>query len=132
MEHALLPLRRYADFAGRSRRREYWAFTLCIILFEVAMFGWIFAAARSADGEMTTAVAVPFVLLMLAGLALLIPSLAVTVRRLHDQNRSGWYWILSFVPIVGAIALLVFMCVEGTRGPNRFGPDPRTGPPPAA
>jgi uncharacterized membrane protein YhaH (DUF805 family) len=132
MEHALLPLRRYADFAGRSRRREYWAFTLCIIIFELAMFGWIFAAARAADGEMTTAVAIPFVLLMLLGLALLIPSLAVTVRRLHDQDRSGWYSLLAFVPLVGAAVLLVFMCMEGTPGPNRYGPDPRTGLAPAA
>ena len=60
-------------------------------------------------------------LFILAGI---IPSIAVTVRRLHDQNLSGWMYLLGFIPYVGGIVLIVFMCLEGTKGENRFGPDP--------
>lgn len=55
----------------------------------------------------------------------LIPSIAVTVRRFHDQDKSGWFYLLSFIPYVGGLIALVFMLIEGTRGPNRFGPDPK-------
>ena len=127
MEYMLMPLRRYADFSGRSRRKEYWMFTLLIILFEIVMIGWIMAAAVAAEGEMTAMVTVPFVLLALFGLALIIPSLAVTVRRLHDQDKSGWYYFIAFIPLVGPIVLLVFLCTDGTPGPNRYGPDPKAG-----
>jgi uncharacterized membrane protein YhaH (DUF805 family) len=58
-------------------------------------------------------------------LAVLLPSIAVTVRRLHDTDRSGWWILLGFIPIIGGIILLVFYVLEGTRGPNRFGPDPK-------
>ena len=127
MEYMLMPLRRYADFSGRSRRKEYWMFTLLIILFEIVMIGWIMAAAVAAEGEMTAMVTVPFVLLALFGLALIIPSLAVTVRRLHDQDKSGWYYFIAFIPLVGPIVLLVFLCTDGTAGPNRYGADPKAG-----
>ena len=62
----------------------------------------------------------------LYSLAVLLPSIAVAVRRLHDTDRSGWWFLIGFVPIVGGIILLVFYVLEGTRGPNRFGPDPKT------
>ncbi len=62
------------------------------------------------------------------GLATFLPSLAMGVRRLHDTDRSGWWWLLSFIPLIGIIVLIVFWCSEGTRGPNRFGPDPLGGP----
>jgi len=127
MDYMLMPLRRYADFSGRSRRKEYWMFTLLIILIEVVMIGWILAAAAGAQGQMTAMVTLPFVLLMIVGLALVIPSLAVTVRRLHDLDKSGWYYFIAFVPLVGAIVLLVFMCTDGTPGPNRYGEDPKAG-----
>jgi uncharacterized membrane protein YhaH (DUF805 family) len=65
------------------------------------------------------------ILLSIVGLALFIPSLAVTVRRLHDQDKSGWLVLLPLIPLVGGIILLVFMLLEGTQGPNRFGPDPK-------
>jgi uncharacterized membrane protein YhaH (DUF805 family) len=54
-----------------------------------------------------------------------IPSLAVQVRRFHDQDKSGWFILLNFVPYVGGLIVFVFMCLEGTRGPNRFGADPK-------
>jgi uncharacterized membrane protein YhaH (DUF805 family) len=58
-------------------------------------------------------------------LAFLIPGIAVQVRRFHDQDKSGWFVLLGFIPYIGGIILFVFMCIEGTRGPNRFGPDPK-------
>jgi uncharacterized membrane protein YhaH (DUF805 family) len=121
----LMPLRRYADFSGRSRRKEYWMFTLLIILVEIVLFGWIMAAAFGSNGGMTAMVAVPFAIVMILGLAIVVPSLAVTVRRLHDIDKSGWHYFLAFIPIVGPIVLLVFLCMEGTPGPNRYGPDPK-------
>jgi uncharacterized membrane protein YhaH (DUF805 family) len=62
---------------------------------------------------------------MLWGLIVFIPNLAVTIRRLHDQDKSGWFILIGLIPIVGPIILLVFYFLEGTRGPNRFGPDPK-------
>jgi uncharacterized membrane protein YhaH (DUF805 family) len=64
-------------------------------------------------------------LLVLWWLGTLIPSIAVAVRRFHDQNQSGWLYLLCLIPYVGGIVLLVFMCLDGTPGPNRFGPDPK-------
>lgn len=58
-------------------------------------------------------------------LASLIPAIAVQVRRFHDQDRSGWFVLLNFIPYIGGIVVLVFMCLEGTKGPNRYGPDPK-------
>ena len=59
------------------------------------------------------------------GLATLIPNLAVGVRRLHDTNRSGWWMLIVLVPLIGIVVLLIFDVMEGTKGPNRFGPDPK-------
>ena len=61
----------------------------------------------------------------LVSLGLFLPGLAVAVRRLHDVDRSGWWLLLAFVPLIGIIVLIVWWCTEGTRGPNRFGPDPK-------
>ena len=58
-------------------------------------------------------------------LAVLIPTIAVTVRRLHDTDRSGWWFLIIFLPLIGAIAFLVFMCLDGTQGDNQYGPNPK-------
>ncbi|AZR34195.1 membrane protein [Xanthomonas vasicola] len=63
--------------------------------------------------------------IMLFVLALIVPGIAVTVRRLHDQDKSGWFYLICLVPYVGAFVLLVFMCIEGTPGPNRYGENPK-------
>ena len=128
MEWMLMPLKRYAEFSGRSRRKEYWMF----ILFEIILFavvglvaGMLFGFGDPGDpatGALGGAVLILFVLL---GLALFIPALAVTVRRFHDQDKSGWFVLLTFIPYLGSLILIVFMCLEGTKGPNRFGPDPK-------
>lgn len=133
MEWMLMPLRRYADFAGRSRRKEYWMFALGIflvaiipvtLLYIVALAAAFGSANGTGGGVMITLLS--GVVLLLA-LALIIPSLAVQVRRFHDQDKSGWFVLINLVPYVGGLVVLVFMCLEGTRGPNRFGPDPKAG-----
>jgi uncharacterized membrane protein YhaH (DUF805 family) len=127
MEWAVLPLKKYADFTGRARRKEYWMFVLlniaavivASILDGVAGLSGVIAGVY---GPITAAV----------GLGLIVPSIAVGIRRLHDTDRSGWWLLIAFVPFVGGIVLLVFMILEGTRGSNRFGPDPLAGEVPTA
>jgi len=122
MEWMLMPLKRYADFQGRSRRKEYWMFQLGIVLVYVA-FAVLSAILGAVAGETGTMIAsIPLLLLLLG---ILVPALAVTVRRFHDQDKSGWMALLGLIPFVGGIIVLVFMCLEGTKGPNQFGPDPK-------
>lgn len=127
MNQLLMPLRRYSDFSGRSRRREFWTWTLAVAIVELILFGWIAWASSGSGGRMTSAVAIPFVIVLLFGLFVLTPSLAVAVRRLHDQERTGTWVLLAIVPILGALILLVLMAQAGTPGPNRYGADPKSG-----
>jgi len=134
----LLPLRRYFEFSGRSRPREYWSYVLFLFLAAIVisivegLFGfgqsseWLYrngwnlrAGARHEGGP----------LFGLFALVTFIPSIAVAVRRLHDSDRSAWWLLLAFLPLIGQIWLLVLMIIGGTRGPNRFGPDPVEHPP---
>lgn len=129
MEWMILPYRRYAEFTGRSRRKEYWMFALFQLLVSMAI-GLVFGRTTTMMGGgmmagMTTVQGPGGMVQNLFSLVSLVPGLAVSVRRLHDQDRSGWLMLLVFIPILGWFALLVFMCLEGTRGPNRFGPDPK-------
>ena len=108
-----MPLKRYTDFAGRSRRKEYWMFVLGVWLVMIALsvieaMAGLSGMVGGAYGPLTT----------LFYLGILIPSIAVAIRRMHDQDRSGW-WILF--PLVN----IVFLFIDGTKGPNRFGPDPK-------
>ena len=125
----LMPYRRYAEFTGRSRRREYWSFMLFYWLVFVALnvvFGrhqvvYQPGMAFASSGLFGGAGVVGGVF----GLVSLVPHLAVAVRRLHDQDRSGWLLLLGFIPFLGWFALLVLMCLDGTHGPNGYGPDPK-------
>ncbi len=95
-------LSKYADFKGRASRSEYWWFLLfTLIVYGVTAF-------------------LPIISLI-AVLALLVPSISAAVRRLHDTDRSGWWYLLSLVPVVGTIVLIVFLCQRGTEEQNRFG-----------
>ena len=204
MEWMILPLKRYAEFSGRSRRKEYWMFMLLnaiVYAVGIGMFlaglpwsqmgeagangmtgkpsaalsapagpslapaGFAVASGKpgapaappanpnsgdysanggdySANGAGMTpyapapAAANPFEQLGLIGwlglgllalwvLATFIPNIAVHVRRFHDQDKSGWMYLLNFIPYIGGFVVLVFMFMEGTRGPNRYGPDPK-------
>ena len=114
MNYYLDVLKKYIVFDGRARRKEYWMFILfnLIIGGVVSILDYILGAA---------------ILGYLYSLAVLLPSLAVQVRRLHDINKP-WYWIfITLIPLVGAIWMIVLMATEGTRGDNDFGPDPKAG-----
>ncbi len=122
-----MPLLRYADFSGRSQRMEYWLFTLFYALVIVVLLGFAILFGSPAGEERTLAENYFLAVTGLWVLGTIIPSIAVTVRRLHDQDKSGWYYFISFVPYVGGIVMLIFMCLDGTSGPNRYGPDPKGG-----
>jgi uncharacterized membrane protein YhaH (DUF805 family) len=102
--------RKYAVFSGRARRPEYWYWVLFLVLISV-FAGILDAAVFDTD---TSAFEI------LVALALLLPNLAVTVRRLHDTDRTGWWILIGALPIIGAIVLFVFACLPGTAGRNRF------------
>ena len=136
MNYMLMPLKRYFDFSGRSRRKEFWMWILFVLIaYAVAIFldvqlgtGGSATSYGGADGEMSAGFnAQGGIITMLVGLAMLIPGIAVAVRRMHDQDKSGWWLLIGLVPIIGGIWLIVLYCTEGTRGPNRFGPDPKGG-----
>jgi uncharacterized membrane protein YhaH (DUF805 family) len=99
---------KYATFTGRAIRSEYWWFAL-----------FTFGASLIAT-LIDVMLGLPSILSTLVNLALLLPGIAVGVRRLHDTDRSGWWWLIVLVPGVGIIVLIVFMCLEGTEGANRF------------
>jgi uncharacterized membrane protein YhaH (DUF805 family) len=108
--------RNYATFSGRASRSEFWYWVLFAMLagavaaiLDYAMFDTEFSPLNS-----------------IVNLILFLPGLAVSVRRLHDLDRSGW-WILIVFTIIGIIVLLAWYCMKGTTGPNRFGPDPLGG-----
>lgn len=122
MEWMMMPLRRYTDFSGRSRRKEYWMFLLGVIIAALVLG---FIEGLIGINAMVAGVYGPLTVLFL--LAIIIPSIAVQVRRFHDQGKSGWFVLLGFIPFVGGIILLVFMCLEGAQGPNEYGPDPKGG-----
>ena len=118
MNWYLAVLKKYAVFSGRARRKEYWFFTLfnAIIYFVLIFIGGMAGiASESGTG----------VLSVIYLLAVLIPALAVTVRRLHDTNRSGWWILISLVPLIGGIVLLVFMVQDSQPGENKYGSNPK-------
>ena len=116
MQWFLKCLTQYADFTGRARRKEYWMFMLFSFLIYILVAMVLLALG-------VTESAINIVISLLA-LSLILPNLAVTVRRLHDIDRSGWWVLLMFVPIL-SLVILVFMFLNGTSGGNRFGPDPK-------
>jgi uncharacterized membrane protein YhaH (DUF805 family) len=116
----LQALKKYAVFSGRSRRMEYWYFVLFNILVSIVL-GAIDGLLLGTRGSYVGA----GLLSGIYGLAILIPSLAVSVRRLHDIDRSGWWILIALVPLIGTIVLLVFALLEGTPGANRYGPNPK-------
>jgi uncharacterized membrane protein YhaH (DUF805 family) len=119
MSWYLAVLKKYAVFSGRARRKEYWFFLLFNIIFlivatildnlfkttfENMSYGWFY---------------------LLYALAVLIPSIALEVRRLHDVGKSGWWYFIALIPLVGAIWLLVLMLTDSQPGDNKYGPNPK-------
>ncbi|MCH8545761.1 MAG: DUF805 domain-containing protein [Cryomorphaceae bacterium] len=119
MNWYLKVLRQYIDFEGRARRKEYWMFVLIniVVAFIVSLLDNILGLA---DKETGTGV-----LSTLYALAVLLPGIAVSVRRLHDINKSGWWLLISFIPLIGIIWLLVLMATDGKPGQNQYGINPK-------
>ena len=107
-------LKKYVVFDGRATRHEYWMFVL---------FNFIIYAILVLLSHIIGMLA--FFLIVLFGLAIFLPTLAVGVRRLHDTNRSGWWILIGLVPYIGAIVLIVFCVLDGTPGDNKYGSDPK-------
>ena len=106
-------LKNFGDFKGRSRRSEYWYFSLFMMIFLIV--------AAVIDGMLWETPILYFVV----ALAALVPGLAVAVRRLHDTGRSGWHYLIGLIPLVGPILLLVWFCSDSNPGPNKWGPNPK-------
>ncbi len=119
MNWYLKVLRQYTDFSGRARRKEYWMFALFNLIFAIAatILDNIFGLAIADLGY--------GVIYCLYVLAVLIPGIAVGVRRLHDIGKSGWMYLIIFIPIVGAIWLIVLFCTDGEAGENAWGENPK-------
>lgn len=115
---------KYADFRTRSTRNEFWWFTLCNIL---VIFGLVILMGIFGAMEINILSGLFGILYFVYVLASFIPNLAVTVRRLHDTNRSGWFFLISLIPFVGSIILLVFLAQESDPNKNNWGPRPGTG-----
>jgi uncharacterized membrane protein YhaH (DUF805 family) len=120
MQWYLKVLQQYADFAGRARRTEFWMFTLFSAIISIVlavldtMLGLTFVEGTTSGW-----------LGLIYSLAVLLPGLGVTVRRLHDTGRSGWWLLIGLVPFVGGIVLIVFCATAGNMGANSYGPDPK-------
>ena len=113
MNWYLAALKKYAVFSGRARRKEYWLFVLFSVIIAVVL------------GVVEVLVGGPGVLPSLYYLAVLIPTIAVGVRRLHDTNRSGWWLLIGLIPVVGGIVLLVFTVQDSEAGDNQYGANPK-------
>ena len=116
-------IKKYAQFSGRARRKEYWMFVLinaiisCVISCIDNLAGFTISTGTSQIG----------ILSLIYALFVLVPSLAVSVRRMHDIDKSGWTILLGLIPIVGSIILIVYACKAGTVGENKYGADPKAG-----
>jgi uncharacterized membrane protein YhaH (DUF805 family) len=113
--------RKFATFSGRAQRSEFWWFALFVVIsnfvlgiVDRTLFG------MAVDGQQVSLLGALF------SLAVLLPNIAVGVRRLHDLDKSGWWYLLILAPLVGALVLIYFFVQKGTDGPNRFGADPLT------
>jgi uncharacterized membrane protein YhaH (DUF805 family) len=122
MEWYLMVLKRYAQFSGRSRRKEYWMFTLINVIISLAIYAVSFATLS--HSTMTSGILV--VVFFIYSLLVLVPGLAVAVRRLHDIGKSGWMLLIGLIPIVGGIILLVWAVSDSQPGDNLYGPNPKS------
>ena len=113
MNYWLGCIKKYAEFSGRARRKEYWMFVLfnMLIVLGIQIIEAVLGTGRMLGG--------------LYSLAVLLPGWAVFTRRMHDIGKSGWWWLIALIPLVGSIVLLVFACKDSEPGDNAYGPNPK-------
>lgn len=116
MESFLKVVKKFSVFTGRSGRREFWMFMLCNLIIGVVL--GILSSIPFLGGIFKLVTG-------LFSLAVLIPAIAVSIRRLHDTNRSGYFVLLGLVPFIGAVVLLALCAMEGTPDENKYGPNPK-------
>lgn len=129
MKWYLKALRQYADFSGRARRTEYWMFVLFNFIFSIVAVGldYMLGFGLSLSDEYGDTVQIPYGYIFIAyTLAMLIPGLAVAVRRLHDVGKSGWMLLVGLIPLIGGIWLLVLYCTDSQDGSNKWGDNPKS------
>ena len=133
MDWYLTALRKYSRFRGRSRRKEYWFFSLfnALIIIGLRVIGIVIASILTPSGDRTEGFLLPTLLSIVAllstvySLGTLIPSLAVLVRRLHDIGKSGWWLLIGLIPFIGGIILLIFSLQDSQPGTNQYGANPK-------
>lgn len=125
---------RYTDFKGRSRRSEYWWVALFNILVLIIPYGILVSIGGLIDGELNLIGMIMAAIVGLYALAIIVPSIALGVRRFHDLNQTGWlflvFMIAGLIPLIGLLASIgqiIWFCMPGTTGPNKYGEDPRGG-----
>jgi uncharacterized membrane protein YhaH (DUF805 family) len=123
MNWYLKVLNQYSDFNGRARRKEYWMFALVNFIISLAIIGIDNALGLSFN--YTGNISGAGVFNSIYNLLILIPSLAVAVRRLHDVGKSGWMLLIGLIPLVGAIWLLILLLRDSEAGENKYGPNPK-------
>ena len=116
---------RYAKFDGRASRSEFWYFTLFYALISLALALVDIFVVNPMLGATPDQAAQGGLLELLFALAMLIPSLAIAVRRLHDIGKSGWWYLIGLIPIIGALVLLYFFVLDSQPGSNQYGPNPK-------
>jgi uncharacterized membrane protein YhaH (DUF805 family) len=120
MKWFLIVMKKYAVFTGRARRKEFWMFTLFSIIFSIMFMILDYVCGTKSEGEFSVGL-----FESAFSLAILVPSIAVTVRRLHDIGKSGWWFLLVFAILIGWIILLVWNCTDGEPGENKYGTNPK-------
>ena len=113
MEYFIDGLEKYADFAGRASRKEFWMF---ILFFYIFLIGFLVLGAL---------IGFPFIVLIYI-LGLIIPHISIAVRSLHDTSRSGWWLLINLIPLIGKIITIVFL-VQDSHEENQYGPNPKQG-----
>jgi uncharacterized membrane protein YhaH (DUF805 family) len=113
MEWYIKVIQNYVGFSGRARRKEYWMFVVFNVIISVIL------------SLLQSLIHIQPFLTSLYSLAVLLPSLAVSIRRLHDTGRTGWWVLIALIPIIGSIILIVFMCLDSQEGDNQYGPNPK-------
>jgi uncharacterized membrane protein YhaH (DUF805 family) len=129
-------LRKYGTFTGRAPAAEFWLFYLALAIVNAVIFVALLLPALITMDPVTQEPGVlgsiGSTLLAIVMLGTLVPLVAAAVRRLHDTGKSGWFYLLCLVPLIGGIVVIVLLALPGEPGPNRFGPDPKAVPQPVA